>query len=298
MRERIRLLLDLRTSETLDICLKDLDIPSSSYYYALAHPLKELQEQEKYRGLRKKIEKIIRKNPGYGYRRIKSALKKEKIVINAKPLKKLLKLWNLKHIRQIKTPQPSPLASYIKELGAKVNLVAIVPTDRPFRIIFTDFTRIVLTFGIFWLILFSDKLSKRIIGWNISTHPDTWNALRAYKMARHYLKRMKIDLSSVIIHQDQDSVFTGYEYAGTLLNDGVTLSFTEEGFKDNPYMESCNGHFKSEYNSLFQEARNLKELKQIIRRCVRNWNHERIHSALNGRSPDEFIHSLFELAKS
>lgn len=277
--------------------MKLLDLPSSSYYYSLNHQKEkdEISEQKKYRGLRKKVEKIIRKHPGYGYRRIKDTLFKQGIIINHKPLKKLLIIWNLKRIRKIKTPKASPLAQHIKNLGAKVNLVAKLREIKIFQVIFTDFTEIVCQFGTIYFIPFSDKVSRRIIGWNVDLQENTDNALRGYRRARRYLKKMKVDLTNVIIHQDQDSVFTSYEYAGTLLNDGATLSFTEKGFKDNSAMESCIGHFKDEYENRIQEAKDLKEAKKIIARCVRDWNRNRIHSALKGRSPDEFIHTFNKL---
>ena len=145
---------------------------------------------------------------------------------------------------------------------------------------------------------YSDKISRRIVGWSAELQENTKNALKAYKRARRYLKKMKVNLNNIIVHQDQDSVFTGYEYAGTLLNDGITLSFTEKGFKDNPAIESCIAHFKEEYQHLIQEAKDLKEAKRIILRCVNDWNKRRIHSALKGRSPDEFIHTFYILRKS
>jgi transposase InsO family protein len=207
-------------------------------------------------------------------------------------------MWGLKRIRKVKYPKPSPLAKHIKDLGAEANLIAKLTEVKLFQAILTDFTEIKCSFGtIIYLILFSDMLSKRIIGWNVSFHKDTENALKGYFMAKRYLKRMKANLNSVIIHQDQDTVFTGYEYAGTLLNDGISLSFTEKGFKDNPFMESCIGHFKDEYKHLIQEAKNIDEAKDIIRKCIKDWNKERIHSALKGRSPDEFIHTFCKLKK-
>lgn len=251
--------------------------------------------KKKYQGLRKKIEKIIRKHPGYGYRRIKEELFKQGIIINHKPLKKLLKRWNLKRLRRIKTPKPSPLAQYIKNLGAKVNLVAKLKEAKIFQVIFTDFTEIYCQFGTIYFIPFSDKVSRRIVGWNVELQENTDNALKGYKKARRYLRKMKVDLTNVIFHQDQDSVFTSYEYAGALLNEGITPSFTEKGFRDNPAMESCIGHFKDEYQDQIQEAKNLKEARKIIARCVRDWNKNRIHSALKGRSPDEFIHTFYKL---
>lgn len=289
-----------RTSEPLHLCLKALTIPSSSYYYAQSHPEKDktLYQQKKYQGLRKKIELIIKKHASYGYRRIQQELAKKGIIINHKPLKKLLKLWNLEKKRKIKHPKPSPLSQYLKELGAKANLASRLKNPKPLQLIFADFTRIVCGTGIYWLILFSDHISRCIPGWNIEKHKDTANALRAYCRLKRKLKKFKVKLSSVIIHQDQDTVFTSYQYTGTLLNDNINLSFTEHGFKDNPNMESCIGHFKEEYGSLLRQAKSLKELKRITAKSVRDWNKERIHSALKGRSPEEFIHTFYRLKKS
>lgn len=162
------------------------------------------------------------------------------------------------------------------------------------KVIFTDFTEV----GDYQLILYSDKISKRIIGWNISLNANTDSALRAYARAKRYLKKMKVNLKEVIIHQDQDSVFTGYEYAGILLNDDISLSFTERGFKDNPFAESVNSHFKDEYEDLIQEAENLEEAVKITRKCVNDWNKDRIHSSLKGRSPDEFLRAFYKFKRN
>jgi len=296
----MRLLDKARTTEPLHLCLRALTIPPSSYYYGRSQPEKDktLQQQKKYQGLRKKVEQIIKKHTSYGYRRIQQELSKKGIIINHKPLKKLLKRWNLEKKRKVKHPKPSPLSQHLKELGAKANLANRLKNPRPLQLIFTDFARIVCGAGIYWLILFSDHTSRLIPGWNIEKHKDTTNALTAYRRLKRKLKKFKVKLSSVIIHQDQDTVFTGYEYAGILLNDNINLSFTEHGFKDNPHMESCIGHFKEEYGDLLRQAKNLKELKRITAQSVRDWNKERIHSALKGRSPEEFIHTFYKLEKS
>lgn len=192
----------------------------------------------------------------------------------------------------MKFPKPSPLAQYIKELGAKANLLARLTEIKPLRVFLTDFSEIDCLFGKFKFILFSDVLTKRIGGANSSQHSDTANALKAYAKLKRYLKSKNIPLNKVIVHQDQDTVFTGYEYAGKLIGDGIALSFTERGFKDNQMMESCVGHFKEEYKQDIQQAKSLKEAQKIFRSCVRDWNSKRRHSALKGRSPDDFIHTL------
>ena len=285
----------VRVAEPLRWCLKLLAISPSVYYYQLKHPTQEITELKKYQRLKPIIERIIRRHSAYGYRRLQIELRKQNIVINDKPLKKLLKIWHLSCFRRIRKPKLSRLAKDIKELGARANLAAKVKNPRPFQIILTDFTRIVTAAKIFWLILFADQVTKKIIGWNVSPRDDTENALKAFKRACRCLKRLKVDFAQVIVHQDRDSVFTGYEYVGAVVGQNMKPSFTQRGFKDNPYMETCNGHFKQEYLHLIQEAQEPPELKRIIARCVRDWNQRRIHSTLKGRSPDEFIHTVLKL---
>jgi len=256
----------------------------------LGHP--EQNITQKYHHLKAKIKKSIKAHHNYGYRNIQKDLADQGIVINHKPLKKLLKALNLTKKRKIKFPKPSPLAQYIKELGAKANLITRLTEIRPLRVFLTDFSEIDCLFGKFKFILFSDVLSKRIGGANGSEHKDSPNALKAYSKLRKYLKSKNICLNEVVVHQDQDSVFTGYEYAGRLINDGLTLSFTERGFKDNQMMESCIGHFKQTYKQRIQQTETLKEAQKIFRSCVKDWNTKRRHSSLKGRPPDDFIHTL------
>lgn len=216
----------------------------------------------------------------------------EGVSINHKPLKRLLRALNLAKKRKVKFPKPSPLAQHIKELGAKANLLSRLKEFKPLRVFLTDFSEIDCLFGKFKFILFSDVFTKRISGANSSEHKDSPNALKAYSKLKRYLKSKNIPLTNVIVHQDRDAVFTGYEYAGRLINDGITLSFTEKGFRDNQMMESCIGHFKDTYKQRIQQAETLKEARKIFTACVKDSNTKRRHSTLKGRSPDDFIHSL------
>jgi transposase InsO family protein len=270
--------------------LKALSVPKSSYFYTLKHP--EQSITQKYHHLKAKIKKSIKGHSSYGYRNIQKDLADEGVIINHKPLKKLLKALNLAKKRKFKFPKPSPLAQYIKELGAKANLVNRLTEIKPLRVFLTDFSEIDCLFGKFKFILFSDMLTKRIGGANSSYHKDSDNALKAYSKLKRYLKAKNISLTDVVVHQDQDPVFVSYEYAGRLTNNGIALSFTERGFKDNQMMESCIGHFKQEYKQRIQQAETLKEAQQIFKASVKDWNTKRRHSALKGRSPDDFIHTL------
>jgi len=215
--------------------------------------------------------------------------------LNHKTLKKLLKIWHFELLRKRKKPRLSGIEKILKDLEEDVNLVKKLSNIKPFQVIYTDFTRIKCLAGTFQFIPFSDRLTKRIIGWSLSPHADTANALAGYRMAKKYLRQKKISLSNVIIHQDQGSPFKSYEYVGALIKDGISPSYGIHGAKDNPFAESFNGHFKEEYLDELSQAKTFKELKSLIKKKVKDWNSSRIHSSLKGRNPDKFIRDILKI---
>ena len=76
---------------------------------------------------------------------------------------------------------------------------------------------------------------------------------------------MGLTLQERIIHHDQDPVYIGYGWTGQLLlKDGVQLSYTLRGAKDNPAMEAFFSRFKSENRTLLLDAKNLGELVAVV----------------------------------
>jgi len=94
----------------------------------------------------------------------------------------------------------------------------------------------------------------------------------------------------MIVHDDQDAVFTSCEWARRLiLEDGVQLSFTLRGFKDHPELKSFNCRFKEESHTLFLEAQTLDELIEVVNERMRYYDEERRHSSIGYLSPLTFI---------
>jgi len=115
-------------------------------------------------------------------------------------------------------------------------------------------------------------------------------ALRCWEVAKESLLKVGRDPQGLIVHQDQDTVYTSYDWLRTLLiEDGVVVSYCERGAKDNPWMESFWGHFKRENASLLLEAATLEELWWVIGRQVDYYNYERRHSSFGYRSPMEYL---------
>lgn len=279
----------------LNLCLRLLQLPKSTFY-AQEH---KCSLTTRYQHLQSVLHKILQKHPCYGYRRLKQELSKRGITMNHKPLLKLLRLWGLNLPRRIVRKRRSGIETILNELGSAVNLIRHVPKEtwKPLHMLSTDFTEIPYHGGKAHLIPYLDTVGKRILGYVLGTEQTTALALRAYRKAKRYLKQKGVQFENVYVHQDQGAQFTSYKYVGALANDGITLSYSRKGTpQDNPEMESFFGRLKDEWKMVFAEANSFEEVKRLVKKAIRYYNTSRIHSELNGMSPDEFIRSLPPIA--
>jgi len=140
------------------------------------------------------------------------------------------------------------------------------------------------------LIAIVDHASKLVLGWAVGERAITEVALKAWQMARRTLKRLGWPLERMIVHHDQDPVFTGYGWTSRLLlDDGVRLSYTLDGARDNTEMEAFFSRFKCENRSLLWEARDFKELVETVSERMEYYNRCRRHSRLGYLSPHEYL---------
>jgi transposase InsO family protein len=94
-----------------------------------------------------------------------------------------------------------------------------------------------------------------------------------------------------ILHSALDSVYTIYDWLRQVfLNDGLRVSYSDRGAKDNPWIESqrrnfCGGRMKTEIGSQITEAQTLPELEAVIDERFRYYNHKRRHSPIGHQPP-------------
>jgi hypothetical protein len=94
----------------------------------------------------------------------------------------------------------------------------------------------------------------------------------------------------LIVHHDEDTVYTSYDWLQRLLiRDRARVSYAERGARDNPWIESLWGHFKVENGSLLSEAATLEEVEWVIDRQMAYYNRERRHSGLDYRAPLTYL---------
>ena len=288
--EKVALVESVWETFGLGSALAAVDLPKSTWYYQQKH---RVSYEEKYAHLQPILEEIARKHPEYGRPRITEELRDTYGQdVNHKVVQRLLQVWELRLMRNIRRPKPSGVRQAIISSGKQVNLVAQLDKIELFQVSYTDFTELVYANGRrkAQLLPIIGHVSKMVYGWAVSEHADTELALLAWEQAKKTLQQLDIPYAGMIVHQDQDAVFTGYEWARQLvLEDGVRLSFTLRGFKDNPEMESFNGRFKEENHSLFLETQTLDKLIEVVNERMWYYNEERRHSSIGYLPPLIFI---------
>jgi transposase InsO family protein len=249
--------------------------------------------ENKYAHLLPILEEIARAHPEYGVPRIMPELRDVyHIDVNHKVVERLLTIWDLSMLRSTHRPGPSRVQKAITEAGERANLVAQMDEIGLFQVLYTDFTEILYADGDRKAILMPiiGHASKMAFGWAVGQTRGTVLALQAWDQAKRTFQQMGISCLGMIVHHDQDSVYTGYEWTSQLLlKDRSRLSYALRGARDNPEMESFNGHFKGEGHSLFLEAQSLGQLVVLVDERMRYYNAERRHSSIGCVPPLTYI---------
>jgi putative transposase len=270
--------------------LEAVELPKSSWYY---HRKEKVSYAEKYAHLHPTLEEVARQHPEYGYRRTTEEIRNNYgYVINHKVVQRLHRLWDLALLRSTRAPRPSAVRQVIREANGRANLVAALEEINLFQVAYTDFTELRYAGGRkkAYLMPIIDHTSKLVYGWAVGERANTALALEAWERAKHSFLVLQISNKGMIIHHDQDPVYTSYDWTGRLLlKDNVRMSYALGGAKDNPEMESFNSRFKSEGYSLFLDAQSIAELAEIVDQRMHYYNGDRLHSSIGYLSPLNFI---------
>jgi transposase InsO family protein len=281
-----------RDDRGLNRCLRAIDLPKSTYYYRQKRPDGPSEEDQR---LMNQVREIIQEHPEYGYRRILPELEERTgKTVNHKRLRRLLSEHELALPRQMPKRSPSPVEKILEEASGNLNLVE----DRepgPLEAFSTDFTEIRYANGsrTAHLMAVVDLESKYACGWAVGLSANRELALRCWERVRERMSVLEAELDGTIIHHDQDSVYTSYRWLRTiLLEDGLRVSYSENGAKDNPWIESLWGRTKTEIGSRIAEAQSLPALREVLDRRFQYYNQERRHSSIGYVPPREHLNNV------
>jgi hypothetical protein len=218
----------------LSSALEAVDLPRSTWYY---QQKQKVPYAEKHGHPVSLLQEISLENPEYGYRRTTAELQDtygERV--NHKVVQRLHQLWGLVLLRQTRPPQPSGVRKVILAAGNRINLVTELTEIEPFQVAHTDFTELWYANGNqkAYLMPIIGHVCKVVFGWALGESANTKLALTAWERCRKTLTAFQIAFKNLILHHDQDPVYTSYRWTSQLLlNDGVHISYTLNGARGN-----------------------------------------------------------------
>lgn len=278
-----------RDRHGLNRCLEAVGLAKSTWYYRQKRPDPSERDSE----LREALLEAIEAFPEYGYRRLLPEVNARLgEPVNHKRLRRVLQEHELALKRSVPKHRPSPIRKILTEASGHLDLVKGRKAPEPLEVFSTDITELKYGGGNrkAYLMAFVDIAGKLVPGWALSRRADRQLALDAWQQAKATLSRLGRSTAGLAVHSDQDAVYTSYDWLDQLLvRDGVRVSYSERGCKDNPWIESLWGRMKVEIGSRITEAETFGELTQVLKERFTKYNTRRRHSSIENRSPLHYL---------
>ncbi len=166
------------------------------------------------------------------------------------------------------------------------NRLAVAPkATAPNQIWVADITYIQTQEGWLYLAAVLDLYSRRIVGWAMGQSIDGALVLRALGMALLHRRPP----ANLLFHSDRGVQYAAGHFRGALANAGLIASMSRRGnCYDNAAMESFWSTLKLELVYRRQFLSHLQARTEIFDYIEAFYNRQRLHSALNFRSPASF----------
>lgn len=232
--------------------------------------------------LRDAIEGLVLAHPGYGYRRVTHALRRDGWTVNAKRVLRVMREAALlcQRKRRFVTTTDSRHG-----LGHYPNLVRNREVAGPNQVWVADLTYIRLPTTFCYLATILDAFSRRLVGWELSSRIDTDLTLAALDHAI----AARSPAPGLIHHSDHGVQYASHRYVARLEAINAQISMAAIG---NPYQnavaESFFATLKREEVHL-RAYRTFAEAEAHLERFLDEvYNHTRLHSSLGYCPPSEF----------
>jgi len=239
---------------------------ASLYYQPAAETAENLR-------LMRLLDQEYTAHPFLGSRRLTAWLNEQGEAVNRKRVQRLLRLMGLEAI------YPKPRLSAARA-GHRVYpyLLRDVTIQRPDQVWSTDITYVPLACGFMYLAAILDWFSRYVLAWRLS---NTLDGSFCLEMLEEALSRGRPE----VFNTDQGVQFTASAWTGRLESAGVAVSMDGRGrCLDNVFVERLWRTVKYEDIDL-RGYEAVPELLQGLGRYFPYYNEERLHQALDYRTP-------------
>jgi putative transposase len=243
--------------------------------------------------LRAHVQQIaIAHRRNYGYRRVGRELREQGWAVNHKRVARIMAEDNLLCIRRrhfvLTTDSKHDLRVYVN-LAARMELSGID------QLWVADLTYIRLREQYLYLAVILDAFSRRIVGWGLDDSLATPLTLAALRQAI----QLRRPAPGLVHHSDRGLQYASKAYVALLLEHDIAPSMSRAG---NPYDNAkCESFMKTlkQEEIHTREYRDRADLEAHIGHFLEQYyNRQRLHSALNYRSPEKFERSLLETSST
>lgn len=251
-----------------------LGISRSGYYY---EPARESTLNLRLMHL---IDEQYTRFPFYGSPRMTAWLCREGYEVNHKRIERLMRKMGIQGVCPKKN-----LSKGCEQHRKYPYLLAGVTVDHPNQVWCSDITYIRLVKGFVYLVAVMDWYSRFVLSWEISNTLDTHFCTEALERA---LSRGKPE----IFNTDQGSQFTSDSYTSRLLEKKIRISMDGRGRAfDNIFIERLWRSVK--YDEVYlRDYQTVMDAVSGIGSYFDLYNYERLHQALNYRTPAEVYLSI------
>jgi putative transposase len=255
-------------------------VSRASYYRGWAERAPGAEETE----LRSLVQRLAIENRHYGYRRITELVHREGWPANHKRIARIMREDNLLALRK-RAFRPATTDSR-HSWRIWPNLAhQLLPTQTN-QLWVADITYVRLKAAFVYLAVILDAFSRRVVGWAMQDHLRAELALEALEMA---LKGRRPTRGSLVHHSDRGVQYACGDYIARLEAAGIQPSMSRIACPyDNAQAESFMKTLKAEEvdGRLY---RDLDHARDDIGRFIEAvYNRQRLHSALDYLSPEEF----------
>jgi putative transposase len=238
------------------------------------------------------VKKIFDKGKAkYGARMIKMKLQEEKVCMNLKKIKRIMRKYGL--IAKIRRKNPyKMIMKKTQEHRTAPNILSREFTqETPYKALSTDITYLWWNHRFAYLSVIKDLASGEVLAWYLSQHLQMDLVMETIEN----LKRNNgvVNFANVLIHSDQGFHYTNPQYIQKLKDLNMIQSMSRKGnCIDNAPIESFFGHLKDDVD--YGKCKTYEELRLVIEEYMRYYNYERPQWERKKMTPVNYRNHLLE----